>query len=77
LSDVLIVPSTATTSTVYAIGHASSSTIDCYDTFTAFATALQADLNGTTVATGMSVQGVYTSTSYTLTANSITVYLNI
>jgi hypothetical protein len=76
-SDVLIVPSSATTAIVYAIGHASTSTIDSYDTFTDFINALQSDLNGTTLATGMTVQGIYTSASYTLTANSVTVYLNI
>ncbi len=76
-SDVLIVPSSSTTSTVYAIGHASNSSVDSYDTFTDFISALQTDLNGTTLATGMSVQGIYTSTSYTLTANIVTVYLNI
>ncbi len=62
---------------VYAIGHASTSTIDSYNTFTDFINALQSDLNGTTLATGMTVQGIYTSASYTLTANSVTVYLNI
>jgi len=76
-SDVLIEPSTTSTSTVYAIGHTSTGTIDNYNTFADFITALQADLNGTTLATSMTVQGVYTAASYLITANNVTIYLNI
>jgi hypothetical protein len=76
-TDPLIAPSTTTTSVVFAIGHTSTSTIDNFNTFADFITALQADLNGTTLATGMTVQGVYTTTSYTLTATNVTVYLTI
>ncbi len=76
-SDPLIEPSTSTTSVVYAIGHTSTSTINNFNTFADFISALQADLNGTTLATGMTVTGVYTATSYTLTATSVTVYLTI
>jgi len=76
-SDPLIEPSTSTTSVVYAIGHTSTSTIDNFNTFASFISALQADLNGTTLATGMTVTGVYTATSYTLTATNVTVYLTI
>jgi hypothetical protein len=76
-SDALIVPSTTTNSVVYAIGHTSTSTIDNYDTFTNFITALQSDLNGTTLATSMTVQGVYDATTYTITATNVTIYLNI
>jgi hypothetical protein len=76
-SDALIVPSTTSTSVVYAIGHASTATIDNFNTFTDFITALQADLNGTTLATSMTVQGVYTATSYTINATNVTIYLNI
>lgn len=76
-SDVLIVPSSSTSAMVYSIAHASTSTIDNYNTFADFITALQSDLNGTTVATGMTVQGVYTTTSYTLTATNVTIALNI
>jgi hypothetical protein len=77
LSDVLVVPSSSTSSVVYAIGHSSTSTTDSYHTFTNFITALQSDLNGTTLATAMTVEGIYTSASYPLTAASVTVYLNI
>jgi hypothetical protein len=76
-SDALIVPSTTSTSVVYAIGHTSTSTIDNYNTFTDFITALQTALNGSTLATSMSVQGVYTSASTTITATNVTIYLNI
>jgi hypothetical protein len=76
-SDALIEPSTTSTSVVYAIGHTSTGTIDNYDTFADFITALQADLNGTTLATSMTVQGVYTAASYLITANNVTIYLNI
>jgi len=76
-SDALIEPSTTSTSVVYAIGHTSTSTIDNYDTFTDFIAALQSALNGTTLATSMSVQGVYDATTYTITATNVTIYLNI
>jgi hypothetical protein len=76
-SDALIVPSTTSTSVVYAIGHTSTSTIDNYNTFTDFITALQSDLNGTTLATRMTAQGVYTATSLTINATHVTIYLNI
>jgi len=76
-SDALIVPSTTSTSVVYAIGHTSTSTIDNYNTFADFITALQSALNGSTLATSMSVQGVYTSASTTITATNVTIYLNI
>jgi hypothetical protein len=76
-SDVLIEPSTTSTSVVYAIGHTSTGTIDNYNTFADFITALQSDLNGTTLATSMTVQGMYTAASYLITANNVTIYLNI
>jgi len=77
VSDALIEPSTTSSAVVYAIGHTSTGTIDNYDTFGDFITALQADLNGTTLATSMTAQGVYDPTTYTITANNVTIYLNI
>ena len=75
-SDVLIVPNGASAALVFAIGHATTTTIDDFDTFAAFVSALQTDLNGATAATALTADGQYTAATRTLAANSITVYLN-
>jgi hypothetical protein len=75
-SDPLIVPDTTGTNAVYTIGHAVSSTIETFDTYAAFITQLQAELNGTTLATGITAVGQYTASSFTLNAASITLFLN-
>jgi hypothetical protein len=69
--------STATSSTtVYSIGHASSFTIENFDTYTAFIAQLQTELNGTTLATGMTAVGQYTASTWAFSATSITLFLN-
>lgn len=75
-SDPLIVPDTTGTNTVYAIGHAVSATIETFDTYAAFITQLQSELNGTILATGITAVGPYTASNFTLTAASITLFLN-
>ena len=60
--------------TVYSIGHAKSSTVDNFNTYPAFITELQSELNGSTLATGLTAVGQYSSGS--LAATSITLTLN-
>jgi len=61
---------------VYSIAHLQSSTVENFDTYDAFVTQLQSELNGTTLATGMTAVGPYTAASYSLAASSITLSLN-
>jgi len=74
-TDPLISPN-ATSNTVFSIGHSTQSATENFNTYTAFITQLQAELTGTTLATGMTAVGQYTTTSYSLIATSITVFLN-
>jgi hypothetical protein len=75
-SDVTIEPSTSTT-LVYSIVHASTATVENFNTFAAFATQLQSELNGTTVVTLITADGIYTPAGAILTATSVTVDLNV
>jgi hypothetical protein len=75
-SDPLIVPDPTSANTVFAIGHAQSATIENFDTYAAFIAQLQAELNGTTLATGMTALGQYTATGSSFSATSITIFLN-
>jgi hypothetical protein len=77
-SDPQIVPSTTTTTSnaVFTIGHSVSSTAESFDTFDAFITQLQSELNGSVLATGVTAVGPYSPSSFTLTASSITLFLN-
>jgi hypothetical protein len=74
-SDPVIVPST-TPNTVFTIGHSVSGTFENFITYAAYITQLQTELNGTVLATGITAIGPYTSTSNTITASSITLFLN-
>jgi len=74
-SDPLIVPTTSS-NTVYSIGHLQSSTVESFDTYDAFVTQLQTELNGTTLATGLTAVGQYTASNFSLAATSITLSLN-
>jgi len=68
---------TATSSnTVYSIGHSSSFTVENFETYTAFITQLQSELNGGTLATGMTAVGQYTASTSAFSATSITLFLN-
>jgi hypothetical protein len=75
-SDLLIEPSTATT-LVFCIAHASTSTVENFNTFAAFIAQLQSELNGTTLVNTITADGVYTAAGTTFAATSVTVYLNI
>jgi hypothetical protein len=77
-SDPQIVPSTTTTTSnaVFTIGHSVSSTAESFDTFDAFITQLQSELNGSALATGVTAVGLYSASTFTLTASSITLFLN-
>ncbi len=81
-SDPQIVPSTTTTTTtttpnaVFTIGHSVSSTTESFDTFIAFITQVQSELNGSVLATGVTAIGQYSPSTFTLTASSITLFLD-
>jgi hypothetical protein len=75
-SDPLIVPNSTSPNVVYSIAHLQSSTIENFDTYDAFITQLQTELNGTTLVTGMTAVGPYTASSFSLAATSITLSLN-
>jgi hypothetical protein len=74
-SDPLIAPTSAATA-VYAIGHAASSTIQSFNSYTDFITQLQTELNGVTLATGITAVGQYTASTFAFSAMSITLFLN-
>ena len=80
-SEPIIVPSTSTTAgnQIFTIGHSVSSTTENFDTFAAFVTQLQSELggsvNGTALATNLTVVGQYSASTFTLTASSITLTL--
>jgi hypothetical protein len=72
----LITSSTTVSSTVFSIGHASSFTVESFNTYDAFITQLQSELNGVTLATGMTALGQYTVSTFAFSATSITLFLN-
>jgi hypothetical protein len=74
-SNLSITPATSSTA-VFSIGHAASSTVENFDTYAAFISQLQSELNGTTLATGMTALGQYTASSFAFSATSITLFLN-
>jgi hypothetical protein len=75
-SEPIIVPSTSTTADqIFTIGHSVSSTTENFDTFAAFVTQLQSELNGSALATNLTVVGQYSASTFTLTASSITLTL--
>jgi hypothetical protein len=77
-SDPQLVPSTttATPNAVFTIGHSVSSTTENFDTFAAFITQVQSELNGSVLATGVTAIGQYSPSTFTLTASSITLFLD-
>jgi hypothetical protein len=75
-SDPLIVPNPTSPNTVYSIAHLQSSTVENFDTYDAFVTQLQTELNGTTLVTGLTAVGQYTASTFSLAATSITLSLN-
>jgi len=75
-SDPSIVPNTASSNLVFTIGHAASGTTESFNTYPAFVARLQAELNGTTLVTGVTAIGQYTASTFSLSATSITLFLN-
>jgi hypothetical protein len=74
--DPIIVPNSSATNTIFTIGHALSGTFENFDTYSAFVTQLQLELNGNVLATGVTAVGQYTTTTYTFSASSLTLFLN-
>jgi hypothetical protein len=74
-SNPSITPATSSAA-VFSIGHAATSTVENFETYPAFITQLQTELNGTTLATGMTAIGQYTASSFGFSATSITIFLN-
>jgi hypothetical protein len=75
-SEPIIIPSTSTTADqIFTIGHSVSSTTENFNTFAAFVTQLQTELNGSALATNLTVVGQYSASTFTLTASSITLTL--
>ena len=75
-SDPLIIPDQTNSNTVYTIGHAVSGTFENFVSFASFITQLQTELNGSVLVTGITALGPYTSSTFTLSAASITLFLN-
>jgi hypothetical protein len=73
---VSITPSTAASTSVFSIGHSSSFTIESFNTYGAFIAQLQSELNGTTLATGITAIGQYTLSTSAFSATSVTLFLN-
>jgi hypothetical protein len=61
---------------VFSIGHAASSAVESFNTYDAFVTQLQSELNGTTLARGMTATGQYAASTLAFSASSITLFLN-
>lgn len=74
-SNPAITPSSST-AIVFSIGHASSSTVESFNSYNVFITQLLSELNGTNLATGMTAIGQYTASTLAFSASSITLFLN-
>jgi hypothetical protein len=75
-SNPLITPDSASSTLLFAIGHLVSGTVENFNTYTAFIAALQSELTGAVLATGMTAGGQYTASTYSFSATSITVVLD-
>ncbi len=75
-SDPLITPNPTASTLVFAIGHTVSGTVENFNEYANFIAQLQAELNGTVLATGVTAIGQYTAATFSFAANSITVTLN-
>jgi hypothetical protein len=74
-SGLTIAPTTTGSEMLFSIGHSASFTIESFDTYTAFITQLQSELNGA-LATGMTAVGQYTVSTSAFSASSITLFLD-
>ena len=75
-SDASIIPDPTAANTVFTIGHAASASAENFDTFAAFIAQVQAELQGAALATGVTAVGQYTASTSTLSATSVTLFLN-
>jgi hypothetical protein len=75
-SDASIIPDPTAANTVFTIGHAASASAENFDTFAAFIAQVQTELQGGTLATGVTAVGQYTASTSTLSATSVTLFLN-
>jgi hypothetical protein len=75
-SDPLIVPDATSSTTVFTIGHAATSTMESFNSYAAFIARLQGEMTGSVLATGVTAVGQYTPGTFTLSATSITLFLN-
>jgi hypothetical protein len=71
-----ITSTTSSSSVVFSIGHSASSTVESFNTYGVFVTQLQSELNGATLATGMTAIGQYSASTSAFSATGITVFLN-
>jgi len=76
VSNPQLVPNATASNTVFTIGHAKSGTFENFVTFAAFIAQLQTELNGSVLATGITALGPYTTSSYTQSVSSVTLFLN-
>jgi hypothetical protein len=74
-SDPVITPNT-TSSSNFAIGHSASAIVETFNTYADFIIQLQAELNGSALATEMTTVGQYTASTFAFSATSITIILN-
>ncbi len=75
VGDPAIVAAAAPAAAIYAIGHATSATVDDFDSYADFATALRGAISGGASALALTAQGIYTPSTRTIAASAITVYL--
>ena len=75
-SDPMITPNSSSSNVVFSIGHAGTSTVENFNTYSAFIAQLQSELNGITKAVRMTAVGQYTVSSFAFSATSITLFLN-
>jgi hypothetical protein len=75
-SGPLIEPNSSGSNLSFAIGHTASGTVENFNSYAAFITALQSELNGSVLATGMTAVGQYTASTYVLAATGLTLTLS-
>jgi trimeric autotransporter adhesin len=75
-SDPLITPTATASNVVFAIGHSASGSVENFNSYAAFITALQSELTGSVLVTGITALGQYTASTYAFSAGSMTVTMN-
>lgn len=75
-ADLTIVPDTTVATAIYAIAHSATASVENFNTFAAFAAALQTELAGSTLATTVTAEGLYTASTENLAVRSLTLTVN-